>query len=83
MPALLIVLSCLNSLTASITQLTPSRLSSIITYHSLPANVAILWSDSFSFLGTLPSTDGIAFAAGRFPCRSCFAMAFVLLIATI
>lgn len=71
---------------------TANAVATVIYTHSLPANVAVLWSGFFNFLGVLLSTGAVAFGIiSLLPVElilqvgssAGFAMVFALLIAAI
>ncbi len=71
---------------------TANAVATVIYTHSLPANVAVVWSGFFNFLGVLLSTGAVAFGIiSLLPvelilqvgCSAGFAMVFALLIAAI
>jgi PiT family inorganic phosphate transporter len=71
---------------------TANAVATVIYTHSLPANIAVVWSGSFNFLGVLFSTGAVAFGiVSLLPVElilqvgshAGFAMVFALLIAAI
>ena len=71
---------------------TANAVATVIYTHSLPANVAVLWSGTFNFLGVLLSSGAVAFGIiSLLPVElilqvgssAGFAMVFALLIAAI
>ena len=71
---------------------TANAVATVIYTHSLPANVAVVWSGTFNFLGVLTSSGAVAFAiVSLLPVElilqvgsgTGFAMIFALLIAAI
>ncbi|MFX6499028.1 inorganic phosphate transporter, partial [Acinetobacter baumannii] len=71
---------------------TANAVATVIYTHSLPANVAVIWSGFFNFLGVLTSTGAVAFGIiSLLPVElilqvgsgAGFAMVFALLFAAI
>jgi PiT family inorganic phosphate transporter len=71
---------------------TANAVATVIYTHSMPANLAVIWSGAFNFLGVLTSTGAVAFAVvSLLPVElilqvgnsAGFAMVFALLIAAI
>ena len=70
---------------------TANAVATVIYTHSMPANLAVVWSGFFNFLGVLLSSGTVAFGITRLPVElilqvssgAGFAMVFALLIAAI
>jgi PiT family inorganic phosphate transporter len=71
---------------------TANAVATVIYTHSMPANLAVIWSGAFNFLGVLTSTGAVAFAVVsllpvelilQVGSQAGFAMVFALLIAAI
>jgi PiT family inorganic phosphate transporter len=71
---------------------TANAVATVIYTHSMPANLAVIWSGGFNFLGVLTSTGAVAFSVVsllpvelilQVGSQAGFAMVFALLIAAI